>query len=161
MTSVSILPLQDDDLAWVRQVLTQHWGSTSIVSRGVLHIAEQLPGFKALIEGTALGLLTYRIDKSDCEVVSLNSLRERIGIGTELMSAVRDEAVKQRCRRIWLITTNDNTLAISFYKKLGYRISAVHADAIKESRRLKPSIPLIGANGIEIRDEIEMELTLS
>jgi hypothetical protein len=32
--------------------------------------------------------------------------------------------------------------------------------AVEESRRLKPSIPLTGAYGIPIRDEIELEFPL-
>jgi hypothetical protein len=31
---------------------------------------------------------------------------------------------------------------------------------VEESRRLKPSISLVGENGIPIRDEIELELVL-
>ena len=34
----------------------------------------------------------------------------------------------------------------------------VHRNAIADSRRLKPEIPLTGENGIPIRDEIELEI---
>lgn len=37
---------------------------------------------------------------------------------------------------------------------------AVHRNALELSRRLKPGIPLIGDDGIPLRDEIELELTL-
>ncbi len=161
MSPIKIEPLQPDDLIWGRKVLTEHWGSPDIVTRGILYHADRLPGFKAMIDDAAVGLLTYRIDMEECEVISLNSLREGIGVGTGLMTKIRETAGNRRCRRIWLITTNNNSRAVRFYEKLGYRIAAIHADAIKESRQLKPSIPLIGANSIEIRDEIEMELILS
>jgi hypothetical protein len=36
-----------------------------------------------------------------------------------------------------------------------------YPDAIAEARRRKPSIPLIGLQGIPIRDEIELEMTLT
>jgi len=36
----------------------------------------------------------------------------------------------------------------------------VHRDAVAAARALKPEIPLIGDDGIPIRDEIELELTL-
>ena len=38
---------------------------------------------------------------------------------------------------------------------------AVHREAVTRSRLTKPEIPLIGANGIPLRDEIELELDLS
>jgi hypothetical protein len=37
----------------------------------------------------------------------------------------------------------------------------IHQGAIKESRRLKPEIPLIAQNGIPILDEIELEIILN
>ena len=65
------------------------------------------------------------------------------------------------CKRIWLITTNDNINAIKFYQKCGFVFSAVYCDAIKNSRRIKPEIPLIGNFNIPIRDELEFELILT
>lgn len=160
MNSLTIRPIDGCDHAWVTALLTEHWGGPGIVTRGRVHGADLLPGFKALLDGRAIGLLTYRLAADECEIISLNSLTEGIGVGTMLMTTVRELAVACNCLRIFLITTNDNTRAIKFYVKLGYRIAAVHAGAVAESRRLKPSIPLIGFNGVEIRDEVEMELIL-
>ena len=42
----------------------------------------------------------------------------------------------------------------------GMRLAAVHPGAIEVSRSLKPSIPMTGHHGIEIRDELELEKTL-
>jgi hypothetical protein len=36
-------------------------------------------------------------------------------------------------------------------------LAALHREALAESRRLKPSIPEIGAYGIPLRDELELE----
>lgn len=58
---------------------------------------------------------------------------------------------------MWLITTNDNTVALRFYQKRGFVLAAIHRNALEESRRLKPSIPLVGIDGIPIRDETELE----
>ena len=66
-----------------------------------------------------------------------------------------------RCRRLWLITTNDNVPAIEFYKRRGLRLAAVHHGAIAESRKLKPEIPLFGVGGRAIEDEVEFELPLA
>ncbi len=61
---------------------------------------------------------------------------------------------------MWLITTNDNTGALRFYQKAGFRIVAAHRDAIALARRFKPEIPLVESPSIPIRDEIELELRL-
>ena len=61
----------------------------------------------------------------------------------------------------WLITTNDNLDALRFYQRRGFRITAIHAGAVDDSRaRLKPEIPEAGDHGIPLRDELELELTL-
>jgi ribosomal protein S18 acetylase RimI-like enzyme len=54
-------------------------------------------------------------------------------------------------------TTNDNLNALRFYQRRGFRIMGVHPGAVNEARRLKPSIPAIGAYGIPICDEIDLE----
>ena len=59
-----------------------------------------------------------------------------------------------------MITTNDNRRAISFYQKYGFTIAAIHHNALEESRKLKPSIPITGIDGIPLKDEIEMEIFL-
>lgn len=149
-----------DDRRWISRLLKKYWGSTEVVTRGRIHRADLLPGFAAIDGKKPVGLITYRIEGADCEIVTLNSLVEGAGIGSELLSAVKRVAEMSRCRRLWLITTNDNKPAIEFYKKRGFAVAAVHKDAIGESRRLKPEIPQIGVDGIPIRDEIEMEINL-
>jgi DNA-3-methyladenine glycosylase I len=117
-----------------------------------------LPGFVASgADDRPVGLVTYQVVGNACEVVTLNSVDENRGVGTALLEAVREVAAQARCERIWLITTNDNLRALGFYQKRGYRLVAVHRDALEQSRRLKPSIPQISTNGIPLRDEIELE----
>jgi RimJ/RimL family protein N-acetyltransferase len=73
---------------------------------------------------------------------------------------VKEVAVASGCERLWLITTNDNTPALRFYQKRGFQLVAIHRNALEHSRRLKPQIPLLGLNGIPLRDEIELEMLL-
>ena len=77
-----------------------------------------------------------------------------------LLHGVCQEARARGCSRVWFITTNDNVDAIRFYQRRGFTIAAVHVNALAESRRLKPSIALVGNYGIPIRDEIEFEMML-
>jgi RimJ/RimL family protein N-acetyltransferase len=73
---------------------------------------------------------------------------------------VQQAAHQAGCRRLWLITTNDNTAALRFYQRRGFTLAAIHCDAVSRSRQIKPEIPLIGNDGIPIRDEIELEMWL-
>jgi GNAT superfamily N-acetyltransferase len=98
------------------------------------------------------------MDVDGCEIVTLNSLVE--GVGTVLLSAVRTVAMSSKCRRVWLITTNDNLHALRFYQRNGFSLVALHRNALDLSRRLKPEIPLTGQDGIPLRDELELEVLL-
>jgi GNAT superfamily N-acetyltransferase len=158
--SIKILPACANDRAWIIKLLQRHWGSPLVVSRGRLHDASCLPGFIAARDSKPCGLLTYRIAKSQCEIVTLNSLNRKSGIGTALIDAVIREAKAEKCRRVWLITTNDNLPALGFYQKRGFRLAAVHVNALQRSRKLKPQIPATGLDGIPLRDEIELEMLL-
>jgi ribosomal protein S18 acetylase RimI-like enzyme len=121
---------------------------------------KKLPGFVATIDGKSVGLLTYEISNGECEVVTVNSVSERLGIGSGLLEAVRRVAISAGCKRLWLITTNDNTHALRFYQKRGYRLVALYPNQLEKSRLLKPEIPLVGMDGIPLRDEIELEIAL-
>jgi ribosomal protein S18 acetylase RimI-like enzyme len=162
MVSFRIVPLDSTHHDWVVYLLRTNWGSEKAVSRGRVHDGPSLPGFVAVAEdGQPVGLALHRIEGESCELVVLDSLVEGQGIGSALIDAVRDVALKARCRRLWLITTNDNLHAIGFYQKRGFVLVAVHREALTESRRLKPEIPLIGYEGIPLRDEIELEINLA
>lgn len=125
------------------------------MSRGRIHRAASLPGFIALRDQKPVGLVTFEIEGDSCEIISLNVIVRGEGIGSALLGAVEDKARELKCRRVWLVTTNDNCDALSFYQRRGYKIAAVYLDAVTQSRKLKPEIPEIGLNGIPVRDEIE------
>ena len=158
---LEIKPITDTDRTWIQELLQTYWGSTWVVSRGRLHQADQLPGFVAELWGQKVGLVTYHLAGDQTEIVTLNSLVERQGAGIALAEAVRQVAQTAGCRRLWLITTNDNLTALGFYQKRGFVLVQLHPNAVEQSRQLKPEIPRIGQNGIPIRDEIELELPLT
>jgi N-acetylglutamate synthase-like GNAT family acetyltransferase len=160
MSAFQIRELNKNDKPWVIELLTEHWGSARMVSRGRLYQADELPGFVAIHGCKPAGLATYNIDGKECEITTMNSIVEQIGIGSALIDAVKNIAVKKGCQRLWLITTNDNTKALRFWQKRSFKISAIHVNAIERSRKIKPEIPLTGNDGIPIRDEIELEMRL-
>jgi hypothetical protein len=135
-----------NDRSWVESLVSEHGGSSRVVSRGILHDALSLPGLVAERDGVPVGLLLYRIERDECEVV--------------VLIAIEPIARRAGCRRLWLITTNDNRSALAFYRAVGWTRVAVHRGAIREARRLKPEIPEFGEDGTPIEDEIEFELSL-
>jgi GNAT superfamily N-acetyltransferase len=146
--------------AWADDLLKRNWAGPVMVTRGRLHYLSEAPGFVALIEGEPAGLVTYRVEGKECEITSLDSLAEGRGVGTALIGRVAMEARKAGCRRLWLVTTNDNVPALRFYQRRGFRLAAVYPGAMEEARRLKSDIPPTGNDGIPIRDELELELPL-
>jgi RimJ/RimL family protein N-acetyltransferase len=90
-----------------------------------------------------VGLATIDICDRQCELVTLDAFHEGQGVGSLLLNAVTEEARRHECRRLWLITTNDNLGALRFYQRRGLRLVAVHRGAVDEARSLKPSIALV------------------
>ncbi|MEU8357628.1 GNAT family N-acetyltransferase [Nonomuraea sp. NPDC048882] len=156
----AVRPLTADDLPWLETLFAERWGGSVSVSRGVAHDTTALPGVIAVLDEQRVGVATYRIDGRECELVTLDSVRDGAGVGTALVDAVAGAARAEGVERLWLITTNDNLRALRFYQRYGFDLVAVHRDAVARSRALKPSIPEIGLDGIPIRHELELELPL-
>ena len=159
MSGFCIRPVDSDDADWIAQFITKRWGAEFIAAHYEVYHCRDLPGFVAIDGEDKVGLLTYQIVAGDCEVVSLDSLRPRAGIGSGLMDAVKAAAAEAGCNRLWLVTTNDNMNALRFYQKRGFVLVGINRNAIEFARNLK-SVPLVGAEGIPLRDEIELEMIL-
>jgi GNAT superfamily N-acetyltransferase len=157
---MEIRPLSADDRTWVEGFIQNRWGAPTVVGHGTVYTPAELPGFVALEGGEPVGLLTYAAESDAWEIVTIDSLVEGRGVGSALLDAVADSARAAGCRRLWLITTNDNLPALRFYQKRGFILVRMHRGAVAASRRLKPEIPLTGSEGIPIRDELELEMEL-
>ena len=157
---MNIRRLTSEDLPRLRQFWVEHWGADFMVAHGEIYRPEQLDGFVVEEHTEWVSLSTFMIKDHELEITSLDSLREGQGIGTELMNMLVDEARQQNCKRVFLITTNDNLNALGFYQRRGFELVKIYRGAVNESRKLKPGIPLIGENNIPLRDEIELEMIL-
>lgn len=158
--AIELRSLHPTDSPRVTRWMVEHWGSEIAVAHGAVYRPAELPGFVAVDSGQWLGLLTYHIDADVCEIITVDSLVPNAGIGTALIDAVLHAARLAGCRRLWLVTTNDNMAALRFYQRRGFVLAALHANAVAHSRQIKPEIPLTGNDGIPIRDEIELEMWL-
>lgn len=173
MSNMTIRPLDRADREWVAHFLDDRWGTTTIVSRGKMRYGHLLEGLIAVREEDndassektdaspeRIGLLTIEYDAKECEILTLDSLVEGMGIGSALLDALEERAREAGLTRLWLVTTNDNLASLRFWQKRGYELVAVHRNAIASARRIKPQIPITGRHGIPIRDEIELEKRL-
>ncbi len=156
----TIRPALADDRPAVDAFLAAH--ATEVVARlGELVDARRHPALVAETDGRLLGVLTWIVAGDSLEVLNLHAAERWTGVGTALLGAVRRVAEAGGCRRLWLITTNDNTDALRFYQRRGFRLARVHPGAVDRARvTLKPWIPELGEHGIPIRDELELELPL-
>ncbi|MFW9800408.1 MAG: GNAT family N-acetyltransferase [Candidatus Thorarchaeota archaeon] len=161
LENIEVRPVRKVDRAWIRQMSIEYWSSEVVVTRGKVYLVEELQGFIAFVSGDRVGLLTYFVHEDSLEIITLNSLLEKQGVGTALLTAVEEKTREIGFARLWLITTNDNLEALGFYQKRGYSIASVYSNAIEKSRQLKPEIPLVSESGIPIRDEIELEKELT
>ena len=115
MTSHSIAPIHTQDRDWIKQIVAEQWAASIVVTRGQVHKPAILPGFVCWKGKERVGLVTYRVEKQECEIITLNSFAEREGVATELLQAAEKAALQSGCNRLWVITTNDNLDALRFY----------------------------------------------
>jgi GNAT superfamily N-acetyltransferase len=160
--SPPIRPIHADERAELARLVRANWGSSIVASRGVAHDVADLPCLVAVDGERWLGLAVYRLDGDECEFVLLEAFEKVRGVGTALLAAIVEVARLSSCRRLWLMTTNDNLDALRFYQRRGMRLVRVWPEATTEARqKLKPEIPLVGDYGIPLRDELELELLLA
>ena len=147
-----------EDRAIVLQKIIESWGAANVITHGEVFFPADLPGFAAFHDKNMIGLLTYKMEGNNCEIITIDSWHEKIGIGSALIQNVVVVARQAGRDRIQLSTTNDNLNALRFYQKLGFQISGINVGAMVKARQLKPQIPQIGNEGIPIRDEILLQL---
>ena len=153
---MNIKIISSENRRQINDFISSHWFSTDMVVKGELVDMTVLDGFAVYDDGTVIGLVTYRIKSNECEIM----LREKQAIGTALVDKVIEIAREKKCTKIKLVTTNDNINAIRFYQKRGFDIVNLYRNALNVSRKLKPSIPLLGDFDIPIKHEIEFEMDL-
>ena len=153
---VRVRPVGEGDRPTIAWLMNELWGSTLQVVHGTVFRPAELPGLIAERAGRLAGLLTYHVSNGVMEIVTLNALERRAGVGTLLMEAAATDARQQRCHEIRLTTTNDNLDALRFYQRRGLRMVALRPGAVDRARLDKPEIPRIGDFGIPLRDEIDL-----
>ena len=142
----------------VQPILDETWGSPFLAINGKLWDSRTMPGYAAVSGDEVIGYLLYEFHDGVCEIMVLESVVQNIGIASALIEQVKQTAKSSGLKKIIVQTSNDNIHAFRFYQRRGFTISEIRLCAMDSARRLKPSIPLIGEEGIPLRDEIEFEI---
>ena len=155
---IGIRPVNDQDREWIAARLASDWGGSLQAYHGeCVDCLSQ----KGIVAGNREGLLIYRPFGQDAfDIVVLEAFERGEGIGTALVDALTAMARKAGAKRLVVTTTNDNLDALRFYQDRGFHLAALRPGATAEARKAKPTIPLIGAYDLPIRDEIDLELPL-
>lgn len=157
-----IVPINPCNREALSRLFVQLWGSTEMVISTGTYILHELDGFLAYdSNGEIIGVATYRLYEDHVEIISLDSLIEKEGIGGRLLMRIELVAVENGCSEMKVITTNDNISAFEFYQRKRYRMIGVARGAVDLARQVKPEIPLIGHQNIPIHDEILLSKKLS
>ena len=85
----SIRPIEASYQSRINDMLLEQWGSTRMVSRGRMFEVTSHPGYVAVQDDKLIGLITYEIEDSECEITVLESLVEGLGIGSALIDVVK------------------------------------------------------------------------
>ena len=85
MEMTQYAPMDEGTRDAVIALVGSRWAGPMIVTMGKAHDVRTLPGFVATENGVVVGTATYRTDKQECELMTLDSLlgraRHRIDAG--------------------------------------------------------------------------------
>ena len=154
------LTLRPMPLEAVRQAFAEHWGGL-VVTPERTYTADQVEAFEALdASGESVATVSLHREPGGAEIVTLDALVHGQRYGRRALVLVEEMLAADGRGHTRLFTTNDNLRAITIYLRTGYRVVAVHLDGMDRVRALKPSVPLIGADGIPLRDMWELRKEL-
>ena len=158
---MNVRPITPEDREWVADLIATAFGSVRLMSNDhLIDDASLLDGFAAEIDGRPVGCALVNEVDGDVELVALVSTYRGAGVGSGLLETVVERAKRDGWKRLWLVTSNDNTDAIRMYQRAGWEWTDFRRDAITKARARKPEIPELGNHGIPVRHEIHFEAPL-
>ena len=157
---IEIRDANASDVWWLDRILDEEWGGSTQVAHGEVYRPAHLPCIVAEIDGERVGYAALRVIGDVAWIGVIGVIQARRGVGSALVDRLATDARSRGCATLRAITTNDNEGAQRFYEALGFRLIEVRPGEVVESRKLKPTIPLVGEHGTPITDELEYEFEL-
>ena len=158
---VAVRPLDVGERPWLWEVLAGRWGGEEVHGRGRSWRPGELDALVAVERGERIGVATFVVEGEEADLVTLDALAPGRGAGRALIDAVAAAAHETGASRLRATTTNDNLRALRLYQRAGFRLEALRAGGVDGARARKQSIPATGADGIPIRDELDLVLDLT
>lgn len=153
---MDVRPCRPEDRTRLTAFLEER-NAARVARAGELVDALDQSALLAWSDGELVGAATYIVDGQDAELLTLHAAELFSGVGSALLTAVRDAARSAGCTRLRVVTTNDNVDALRFYQRRGFRLVHLRPGAVDRSRALlKPTIPETGDHGISLSDELEL-----
>jgi GNAT superfamily N-acetyltransferase len=141
-------------------LLRMRWPGSELIIGGQFVRPEDVESFGAFADGRLHGMATWRTVGRVMHIVAVNAFTDLKGVGIGLIDAMVAHGKNAGMSTLRATITNDNTIAMRFYQKRGFRMTALHPGMIDAMRAIKPTIPEVGLDGIPIHDEVELELDL-
>jgi len=148
------------DRVFLEELLRLRWSGGALMLRGRIVHPKDVEALAAYHDGRLAGVATWLLEGPVMYLATLNNITDQRGVGIALLDAMTALGREKGSALLRVIVTNDNLYALGFYQRRGFRIIAVYPGAIDTIRTMIPSIPIVGANRIAIRDEIELEVAL-
>ena len=148
------------NLEELRTLLRRRWGETLMMFGRSWKLGDYDAYVARDAAGDIVGLVTTAAQKSTRLTLTLDNFSDRPGVGRLLLDFVTALGRKEGARCLRILTTNDNTPALRYFQKLGFKIVAFYPGAIAVYRQVAPTLPTIGVDGIPVRDAIELEIDL-
>lgn len=142
------------------ELLQLRWPERTMLVAGRFVGPEDVEGIGAFTGERLHGIATWLVNGRIMHIVAVNSFSELRGIGLALINAMMSEGRTRGMTTLRASISNDNVVALRFYQKRGFRLSALHRGIFDAMRQVRPSIPMTGLDSIPIRDELELEYEL-
>ena len=158
MAEFDIRPMTDRMA--LTELLRLRWSDGTVSVRGKLIGVLDVEAVGAYADGRLQGVATWLVEEGTLYLATMNNVTDRRGVSTALLDAMIALGREKGFPVLRALISNDNTQALRFYQRRGFRIVAVHIGVVDMMRRIKPAIPERGVDGIPMRDEIELEMVL-
>ena len=141
-------------------LLRLRWPDSTLIICGQFVQPEDVEGIGYYANGRLHGIATWRPYGKVMHIVAVNAFTEVRGVGVALVDAMIAHGRANGMALLRATITNDNTVALRFYQRRGFHLSALHRGLFDAMRAMKPASPVTGLDGIPMRDELELELEL-
>jgi GNAT superfamily N-acetyltransferase len=156
-----ICPSTPDDEATILELWLHFWDDHEMDCFGKTYRAVDLPALLACDGNQVVGLLSYAVERrwKAINIIALQVLPAEQGRGgaVALLRVLEAQARRMGIGRLLVATSNDNLLALYFYQRLGFEISAIKVGQIAPD---DPEEEFVGVGRIPVRDEVRLEKRL-